>query len=126
MKRKVGLWIDHKKAVLFTISDEGANLKRISSNVEKYVPLSGSAHEILAQDYGDKRFAKQLDTYYGEVTAYVRDAVSILIFGPGDAKIELRKRLESQEFQGKIVGFETVNLMTDNQIVTKVRERFLK
>jgi hypothetical protein len=126
MRRKVGLWIDHKKAVLFTISDEGANLKRISSNVEKDVPLSGSTHETSAQDYGDKRFAKQLDTYYAEVMAYVRDAVSILIFGPGDAKVEFRKRLENQEFQGKIVGFETVNLMTDNQIVTKVRERFLK
>ncbi len=126
MKRKVGLWIDHKKAVLFTISDEGAHLKRITSHIEKDVPMSGNAPKTSAQDYGDKRFAKQLDTYYDEVMAYVQDAVSILIFGPGEAKIELRKRLESQEFRGKIVGFETVNLMTDNQIVTKVRERFLK
>lgn len=117
MKREVGVWIDHTKAVLFTVSDEGAGLKRISSRLEK--------HEISAKDYLDKRFAKQLDDYFNEVIAQVREAASILIFGPGEAKIELKKRLDGQELEGKIVGLETVEIMSDSQIVAKVRQRFL-
>ena len=34
-----------------------------------------------------------LNTYYDKVIAYIRDAESILLFGPGEAKGELEKRL---------------------------------
>ena len=58
--------------------------------------------------------------------AIISDAVSILIFGPGEAKGELKKRLEREKIGGRIVGIETVDKMTDHQIVAKVRHRFLK
>jgi hypothetical protein len=48
-----------------------------------------------------------------------------LIFGPGEAKVELKKRLEKVKLHGNIVGMETVDTMTDNQIVSKVRQHFL-
>ena len=34
MKKKVGLWIDHKKAVIFSLSDDGAEIKRIAKEQE--------------------------------------------------------------------------------------------
>jgi stalled ribosome rescue protein Dom34 len=126
MKKKVGLWIDHKKAVIFSLSNEGAEVKRISSELEKHVRFSGGAQEESAEDQRDKRFAGHLNNYYDEVLSYIHDAESILIFGPGEAKGELKKRLENMEIHGHIVGFETVDKMTDNQIVAKVRQRFLK
>jgi len=46
--------------------------------------------------------------------------------GPGEAKTELEKRLESEKLDGHIVGVETVDKMTDGQIAAKVRQRFLK
>jgi hypothetical protein len=48
-----------------------------------------------------------------------------LIFGPGEAKVELKKRLENVDLHGHIVGIETTDKMTDNQIVAKVRQRFI-
>ena len=48
-----------------------------------------------------------------------------MIFGPGEAKGGLKKRLESKVLSGRIVGVETVDKMTDRQIAAKVRQRFL-
>lgn len=56
--------------------------------------------------------------------ASIRDAESILIFGPGEAKGELKKRLEKNDLGRYIVGIETMDKMTDHQIAAKVRERF--
>jgi stalled ribosome rescue protein Dom34 len=126
LKKKVGLWIDHTKAVIFSLANEGAVIKRISSELETNVRFSAGAQKESVEEHGDKRLTEHLSNYYDEVLSYIRDAESILIFGPGEAKGELKKRLESRKLHQKVVGFETVDKMTDNQIVTKVRQRFLK
>lgn len=126
MKKKVGLWIDHKKAVIFSLADEGAEIKRIPSELKNNVRFSSGVQKESVADHEDKRFTGHLNNYYDEVLSYIRDAESILIFGPGEAKLELKKRLENMELHGHIVGIETVDKMTDNQIVAKVRQRFLK
>ena len=125
MKRKVGLWIDHKKAVIFSLADEGAEIKRISSELKKDVRFSGGAQKESVEKHRDKRLSEHLNNYYDEVVEHICDAESILIFGPGEAKKELKKKLESKKLHGNIVGFETADKMTDNQIVAKVRQRFL-
>ncbi len=126
MKKNVGLWIDHKKAVIFSLADEGAEIKRISSELKNDVLLPGGAQKESVEEHGDKRLTGHLNNYYDEILSYMRDAESILIFGPGEAKVELKKRLENMELNGHIVGIETADTMTDNQIVAKVRQRFLK
>ena len=125
MKKKVGLWIDHKKAVIFSLADEGAELKRISSEVTHNVSLSGGMQKESAEKHQSNRFTGHLNKYYDEILTCIRDAESILIFGPGEAKIELKKRLENLELHKRIVGFEIVDKMTDNQIVAKVRQYYL-
>jgi hypothetical protein len=54
-----------------------------------------------------------------------RDAESIFLFGPGEAKGELKKRLEDDHLDQLIQAVETVDQMTDRQIAAKVREYFL-
>lgn len=127
MKREVGLWIDHRQAVIVILTDEGEETRLIKSNMEKDVRFSGGSSQAgSAEDTRDRQFADHLSRYYDEVIACIRDAKSIQIFGPGEAKGELEKRLESKELGGRIVGIETVDKMTDRQIAAKVRERFLK
>lgn len=58
------------------------------------------------------------------MTSHLRDAESILIFGPGEAKGEPKKRLVKNKLGGRIVGIETVDKMTDRQIAAKVRKYF--
>ena len=126
MKRQVGLWIDHRQAVIVTVANEGEEIKRITSNMEKHVRFaSGSSEDGSAKDMRDRQFENHLNRYYDNVIAVIRDADSIQIFGPGEAKGELEKRLEGEELKGRIVAVETVDKMTDRQVAAKARQCFL-
>ena len=124
MKRTVGLWIDHKKAVIVFVAGQEEEIRQISSNIEKHRRQSGVS--MPADDVRQRVLTGQLNTYYDEVVSCIRDAESILIFGPGEAKSELKQRLEADNLGGRIVGLETVDKMSDPQIEAKVREHFLK
>jgi hypothetical protein len=50
---------------------------------------------------------------------------SFIIFGPGEAKGELKKRLAKGKLARRVAAVETVDKMTDRQIAAKVREYFL-
>ncbi len=125
-KNEIGLWIDHRKAVIAFASGDGEEIKRIESDMEKHVRFSGGAADLTEEDMRDRRFTNQLNKYYDAVIACIRDADSILIFGPGEAKGELQKRLEELHLGGHIVGIETADKMTDRQVAAKVRQHFLK
>jgi len=124
MKKVIGLWIDHRETVIVILTDEGEETRRIESDIEKHVRFSGGAQTDVTEDMRDRRFTNRLNKYYDEVIASIREADSILILGPGEAKVELKKRLESEALGGRIVGIETVDKMTDRQIAAKVRQRF--
>ena len=47
-----------------------------------------------------------INDYYDRVIAVIRDAASILIFGPGEAKGELKKLLEHAKFDGHLLAVE--------------------
>jgi hypothetical protein len=128
MRRQVGLWIDHRETVVVVIGDKGEETRRIESGMEKHVRFSGGSgsEDGSAEDQRDRQFTGHLNRYYDKVISHLRDAESILIFGPGEAKGELEKRLASKGLSGRIVGVETVDKMTDRQIAAKVRQRFLK
>ena len=124
MKTYAGLWIDHRSAVIVTLNEKGEETKRINSDMEKHVRFSGIAQEDTEEDIRDRRFTNHLNKYFDEVIAYVRNAESILVFGPGEAKAEIKKRLENEKVNIRLVDIETVDKMTDKQIAAKVREYF--
>ena len=128
MKRQAGLWIDHREAIVVFIGDDAEETKRIESGVGKHVRFSGGnrPEEGSADDQRDRQFAGHLTRYYDDVISFIRDAQSILLFGPGEAKGELEKRLAAKGLSGRIVATETVDKMTTPQIAAKVREYFRK
>lgn len=134
MKKTVGLWIDRRKAVIVAVSEKGEETKVIDSNVEKQPGRfagvrSTTPYEsqlVPADDSRERKFTGHLHSYYDEVISAVFDAESILIFGPGEAKGELKKCLERNKIGGQIVTMETVDAMTDRQVAAKVREYFKK
>jgi len=132
MRTKVGLWIDHRKAVIVVVTDKGEETKLIISKVEKQPRRSGDSPlkgpyestQVPASDRRQRTFTGHLNIYYEAVIACIRDAESILIFGPGETKGELKKRLKRNNLGGRVVGIETVDTMTDRQIAAKVRQHF--
>jgi hypothetical protein len=132
MKTKVGLWIDHRKAIIVAVTDKGEEIRLIISKVEKQIrraagSRSGGPFESQAvqSDHRQQQaFTAHLNIYYDAVVACIRDAEYIMIFGPGEAKGELKKRLNKANLSGRIVGMETVDKMTDHQVAAKVRQHF--
>jgi len=124
MKREVGLWIDHRKTFIVSVTDKGEETSLIESGMEKHVRYSGAAQEDSAEDQRDKRFTGHLNKYYDQIISCIRDAESILILGPGEAKVELETRLAKEALTARIVGIETADKMTDRQIAARVRLQF--
>jgi stalled ribosome rescue protein Dom34 len=125
MKRNVGIWIDHRKAVIVSLGEKREEIREIPSGMEKHIRFSGGAQVASAEDQRDRRFTGHLDKYYDKVVSYIRDADSILILGPGEAKGEFEKHLRAESFGGRIAGIETTDKMSYDQLAAKVREHFL-
>jgi hypothetical protein len=126
MNKKVGLWLDQNKAVIVSITNTGEERKRITSGMEHFVHFSsnGPGDGSAKKDARDPRFLNHLSEYYDKVIAHIGDAKSIQIFGPGKAKHELQKRLESEGMSDNIVSVDDAESLTDHQVALKVRERF--
>ena len=125
MKKEIGLWIDHRKAVVVIISDNGEEVREITSHMEKHTRFAGRGSEHGSdEDVRDRQFGDHLNDYYDRVIAAIRDGDSIQIFGPGEAKGELEKRLESSGVKGHILAIEAADKMTVREIAAKVRRRF--
>lgn len=129
MKTQMGLWIDHAKAVIVALTDNGADVTQVESHADKQDRRNDGkvsrSHEPVAVDDKSKRaYVGKLNVYYDEVISTIRDAGAVLIFGPGEAKGELKKRLEENRLGDRVVAVQSADKMTDRQIAAKVREYF--
>lgn len=129
MERKVGLWINQFKAVIVSVANKKIYIREIVSNIEKQGDLLES--EIVDSPEGkfENLHVSQseilFDRYYKVIISLIKDAESIWIFGPNEAKVELEDRLRTAGFGARVVGIETVTEMTNRQFAIKVRQRFL-
>lgn len=121
MKRNVGVWIDHRKAVIVRMTGDVDEIHTVESDMEKHVRYAGGKPE----DQQEHRFTNHLNEYYAKVMATLQDADSILILGPGEAKGEFEKHFRAGPFASRIAGVETLDKMPYDQIAKKVREFFL-
>lgn len=134
MNSKVGLWIDHKQAIIVAIAGKGQETCLVVSMAEKQPRRSGNSsmkgsfepRQVPADDIRQRVFTGHLNLYYDAVIAALGDAEAILIFGPGEAKGELKKRLEKNGLGGRIEGVEAADKMTKPQIAARVRKQFCK
>lgn len=142
MNTYVGLWIDQRKAYIFSLSkapwdiepQEKESFTTIASGVEKHLRLSGGARsrktpygpqDIAVDSKIDDRRKNQLQDYYQKIIRHVQGAKKILIFGPGKAKTELEKELKkSKALAQKIIAVEIADKMTERQISAKVKKFF--
>jgi hypothetical protein len=132
MKDQAGVWIDHRKAVVVVVSYTGEHTGVIVSKVEKHLGRSGDSPlrgryeslQVPADDSRQRALTGELNIYYDAVIAALRNSESLVIFGPGEAKGELKKRLAKSGLAGRIAAVETADKMSDRQIAAKVREYF--
>ena len=98
--------------------------KTLESEVGAHPRYSGQQDGGGEKKY-EQRHGQQLDRYYDDVIGQVGLPDALLIFGPGEAKLELKERLNrSKALSECTVDIETADRLTDPQIVAKVKEHF--
>ena len=141
MEKYVGIWLDHREACVVSLlktkpfaEENQEMIEAIESDIERRVRLSGGSHsrktpygpqEISVDGKQEDRLKGQLRKYYHQIIKRISDADGILIFGPGEAKIELKKEIEkSKQLAARIKKVESTDKMTIRQIAAKTREFF--
>lgn len=132
MTEHAGVWIDHRKAVIVTLEPTGEHITVMLSTVEKHPerggdsPLKGDyeAAQVPADDKRQRALTGELNGFYDAVTAKLNEAASVIVFGPGEAKGELHKRMLKTKAKVQVLAVTTDDKMTDPQIAAKVREYF--
>lgn len=134
MEKQIGLWIDHKKAVIVVLEDKKQEVTQIQSNLEKHTRFRGGARAkaayspqfFTAETQVDRRFNEHLNKYYQQVISAVDGACSLFVFGCGEAKYEFEKRLRSEKKTAMEIHVETADKMTEREVAAKVRRYFEK
>src|SRR6478672_839143 len=122
MSKDVGVWIDHRKAVIVSIAAGEITTITLKSDVEGHPRYSGSLEGGGEKKY-EERHSQDLDRYYGEVIGQLGKPDALLLLGPGEAKRQLKERLgRSTMSSERIVAVESTDKLTDPQIVAKVKE----
>lgn len=132
MAARIGLWIDGREAVIVSVDGEDIHTEHVQAVVEPHVRYSGGVRSQGGQGYqGDagedrraRRYEGQLEHYFGEVATRLRGARAIALYGPGEAKRRLERRLVREGLGERIVGVTPVGQLSERQLVAVVKARF--
>jgi hypothetical protein len=133
MKKKTGIWIDHKKAIIVSLNGEKENIIEIESNIENAVyhdkegnkgTFSGSHHGNSETKF-DERKKNQLNDFLKEVIAKIKETDELYVFGPAETKTKLEQKIYSEKsFDiSKLKSVATADSnMSVNQIIAMVKK----
>jgi stalled ribosome rescue protein Dom34 len=111
------VWMDSEKATVFKFSEKG----------NEKLSLKNHYHDHHTHSPADG--PKQMESFFHEIIEKIKAAEEILLTGPGLAKNHFKTHLEShhhQEINKKIVGVETSDHPSDNQLQAFGKKFFKK
>ncbi len=109
------IWLDHHEARVFRFT--GEDIARVELHAHEH------PHRHLHREKGHNTPDAH---FFDEAVKALSDAERILVVGPGKAKLELLRHLHTHAhaLETKVVGVETVDHPTDNQLVAYARKYF--
>ena len=124
MRTDVGVWVDHKKAVIVSIAAGEVTTTTLTSDVGAHPHFAGSQEGGGEKKY-EQRHRAALDRYFDDVIARLGRPDALILFGPGEARLQLRERLGRSAVSPEVsVALEPADKLTDPQIVAKVKQHF--
>jgi len=108
MSKYVVLWTSHKQAIIVSMTDGVEEILHVESGAKGGV---------------EEKWRHHLGEYYRKVIDAIGDAGEIFIFGPAHAKMALKEELlKSAPPSHRVVGTETADTMTEDELVASARE----
>ena len=127
MATKIGLWLDERQAVIVSVTNMSAKITKVKSAIKDEIFAvnavsgdSGAKRDPAAAHRNKIKIKEALDPYYDGIIDNIWDAREMFIFGTGEAKYELKNRLEKSDLARRIVVIEDTDKMDDYQIIDKM------
>jgi len=132
-KNNTGVWIDSEQAIIVKLNNGQEKLEKITSGIVGRERIDGEGkqytrmgtHFFTFEKRDEEKRNHHLNDYFKNVIEKIKDADSILIFGPAETKNGLQKAiLKKKELSSRLVKVEAEDHLTDNQVKAKVRSFF--
>jgi hypothetical protein len=133
---KMGIWIDHKKAIVVSLdSGDGGDHKvdHVESGAESHYHFHGGAksagtsvaQSIVKEQTSEERRKHQYHDFYKKVMEICDKPGRLYIFGPAEAKLELKKEMDKvKESRVTIDAVEACDKLDEHEIIVKIKKHF--
>lgn len=119
---KLGIWMDHERAYLTEFTVNPMETKTIHS---KSTDAVREESIIRGENHMHTKDQHQQKEYYKKLGQEIRKYREVVLFGPTDAKRELKNTLQSDHlFDTVSIKIEQADKMTENQLHAFVRNYF--
>ena len=124
MNAKVGIWIDHKKAVIVSVARDHNAVTRLQSALRPHRHYHGAQDGGGEKKY-EARHAQRVSHFVDAVARHVERGDEVLILGPGESKGALARRIRQiKSLKGVATTAAAADKLTEAQIVAAVRRRY--
>ena len=131
--RKIGVWMDMRRAYILTIEGQNEKAKKVDSNIETFkihggsgTRLKGGPQDVVQDSKYLEREKHQFKEYSKEIIKEISDGDIIVIFGPAEAGMRFNKLLlkENKNIGKKVAEVLKADSMTDNQLSALIRDYY--
>ncbi|MEI8075807.1 MAG: hypothetical protein WCH78_13740 [Bacteroidota bacterium] len=121
-KKSIGVWMDHSIARLIEFTIEPMQIRNIESTFTH--EIRSESIEKSEKHMHNKEQGEQLE-YYHKILKGIINYDQVLLFGPTDAKNELRTILKADHaFDNITIEILQTDKMSENQLLAFVRKHF--
>ena len=129
---KAGIWLDSHTAFIVYISNGTVQTTRVESEVEDYHVHGGAAapspygtHDAVSESRILERKKQQLNRYFKDLKDRIKDCEAIYLCGPAETKVAFGKEIvRDKNLKEKLLQVQSSSLMTENQIIAKIKAFF--
>lgn len=134
MKTQAGVWLDHQDATIVFLRDLGDEVRHINirqlqqqADRERNAQHNPGGHENSASHPSEQcehKFGEALSRFYDEIVFNLAAAQQILIMGPGEAKLGLRRCMEHKGLNHQILEVRSTERLSEAQVIAETRRIF--
>ena len=117
--KKVGIWIDHRRAVIVTIEHGQETIATMEGDADR---LPAGPQSSINEHRIEENYKLHVVHFYKDVIKAIGKADQLLVIGPAQAKHEFAEEVEKvADLRAVPRKIEAADKMTDPQIAAKLR-----
>jgi len=135
MKNNIGIWIDTHQAVVIKLSNGDQTVKVIESHIETKVRIPGESKKygrfggqyMTYEKNRENKKTEQTKQFLKILLNEIKDCDAVVLFGPSIMKTIFEKEIKNNlNLIGKLSGVFDADSMTENQMVSRVKDFYKK